>query len=162
MKIYISIEAATKEELEQVRRILSDGFNSTLHAETLPLENYRYGVDTYLDSDNTYTYFVYRISEKTGVYFFFDDKEQLIYVGSAKNLQKRIPKSYRERNGCRCIKYIGYEYTVSEDQARIFESAMIQKYKPKLNKIIPYTKAGQWKFFEVDGLGIECVKRSNR
>lgn len=130
--------------------------------EKFRISKFHYGEDTYLDSDDKYTYFVDRIPDKPGVYFFFDSQEKLVYVGSAKNLLKRIPNSFKERGGHRYIKFIGYEETNCEKEARNFESEMINKYKPKLNKQIPYKRSKEWNFYDIDGLGIETVRRSYR
>ena len=61
-----------------------------------------------------------------GVYFIYNDKNQLLYIGKSKNLANRIPESTRERNGAK----FAYILTVQPADIHILEPYLILKYKP--------------------------------
>lgn len=88
--------------------------------------------------------------DKSGVYLMKDKDGNIIYIGKAVNLKKRI-KSYfqRERftkNFIEKVKDIEYIITNSESEALILENNLIKKYRPKYNvklrddKTYPYLK----------------------
>lgn len=75
-----------------------------------------------------------------GCYLFKNSKNNVIYVGKAKNLKKRI-KNYFQKNELdlktQCmLKYakdLDFFITDSEDEALILENTLIKKYQPKYN-----------------------------
>jgi hypothetical protein len=166
--------ADTEKEIEEIRRCLSehngylikysdDQFDEIIEEQNIEATgNFRFGVDTYLDSDQKFDYFIDRVSESPGVYFFFDKNGTLIYVGSSKNLCKRIPKSFKERWGRKNVTSIGYVVLKDISIARLFEATMIQKYKPKLNKVEPYEHTHFGENFDPYAYEPELVKRSRR
>ena len=176
----ILIKADTPEEIEAAKSKLlgtdSDEYSllyvskkyqkyrklQTDENEKLLFGNFRYGVDTFLDSDLKYFYFMERLPENPGVYFFFDEHDAIVYIGSAKNLLKRVPKSFRERNGRQIVRYIAYIRTHSENEARQFEATMINKYKPSLNKKIPWISSTLMEFVDIYGIEWNCVLRSRK
>ena len=83
------------------------------------------------------------IPENSGSYQFFDKNNEIIYVGKAKNLKKRV-SSYFIKNHPNVkvrvmvpqIKKIQYIITNTEVEALILESHLIKKYKPKYNILL--------------------------
>ena len=80
-------------------------------------------------------------SESSGVYKFFNSKNEIIYIGKAKNLKNRV-KSYlnlRKGEGKRIsklkssIKYIETIITKTESDALILEQGLISKIRPPFN-----------------------------
>jgi DNA polymerase-3 subunit epsilon len=79
------------------------------------------------------------LSEKTGVYFFENEKKEVIYVGKANNIKQRVishfyDKSKKEQKMCLETSHITYEETGSELVALLMESAEIKKRYPKYNR----------------------------
>jgi len=81
------------------------------------------------------------LPEETGVYFFHDARDRLVYVGKSKNIRKRILghfsgdlKSRRSQEMKERIRCIRYEVTGSELIALLLESEMIKKHQPPFNR----------------------------
>ena len=79
--------------------------------------------------------------DASGVYKFFNSKNEIIYIGKAKNIKKRV-KSYlnlRKGEGKRIaklkssIKYIETIITKTESDALILEQGLISKIRPPFN-----------------------------
>lgn len=82
---------------------------------------------------------VEEIPQEPGVYFFQDEKRNIIYVGKAKNLKKRVlghfyDKSEYEIKMCREVAHIDIELSGNELIALLMESAAIKKHFPKFNR----------------------------
>jgi DNA polymerase-3 subunit epsilon len=80
------------------------------------------------------------LPEKTGVYYFFNDAGELVYVGKSLNIRSRVTthmanyttqKSVNMRNAVASIKY---ELTGSELVALLMESAEIKRHQPIYNQ----------------------------
>lgn len=83
------------------------------------------------------------IPEKPGVYQYFDKYGEIIYVGKAKNLHRRVNSYFnREHDSIKTnllVKNIAeLKYTVvnSEQDAFILENNLIKQYKPKYNILL--------------------------
>jgi len=89
-----------------------------------------------------------------GVYIFKDAKEDVLYVGKAKNLRNRL-RSYfqksavldaRKSSMVKNIRDFSYVVTGNELEALVLEANMIKQYKPRFNVILrddknyPYLK----------------------
>lgn len=77
----------------------------------------------------------------TGVYYFYDEKGKIIYVGKALNIKKRVTQHFGGTNTTekrqaflKEIYHVGYEETATELMALILESIEIKKHWPKHNK----------------------------
>ncbi len=79
-----------------------------------------------------------------GSYQYYDKDNNVIYVGKAKNLKKRVSSyfktSYKESSKLRVLvpKIVKIEYIITnnEVEALILESHLIKKYKPKYNVLL--------------------------
>ena len=79
------------------------------------------------------------IPQKPGIYYFKDKTGNIIYVGKAINLKKRVlghfyDKSEREIKLCRDTAHIDFELSGSELVALLMESAEIKKHYPIYNR----------------------------
>ena len=79
------------------------------------------------------------LPKKPGVYYFKDGKGQIIYVGKAKNIQKRVlghfyDRSEKEMRLCRETFDISFELSGSDLLALLMESAAIKHHFPKYNQ----------------------------
>lgn len=84
----------------------------------------------------------YNFPNAPGVYFFLNNKRQIIYIGKAKSLRDRI-KSYFLKNSNSKIKkiinqakYLNHIITNSELTALLLEAESIKKQKPKHNTML--------------------------
>lgn len=78
------------------------------------------------------------IPNTTGIYYFLNKKKEIIYVGKAKNLKKRVlghfyDKKQKELDLCRETAHIDFELSGSETIALLMEDAAIKKHYPKFN-----------------------------
>ena len=91
------------------------------------------------------------LPEKPGVYQFFDSSGQIIYVGKAKNLKKRVTSYFAKQhdNGKTILlvkKITNLEYIVvgTELDALLLENNLIKKYQPKYNIQLKDDKTYPW------------------
>ncbi|KPK82513.1 MAG: hypothetical protein AMS27_14490 [Bacteroides sp. SM23_62_1] len=82
------------------------------------------------------------LPEETGVYYFLNDQNQIIYVGKSKNIRQRI-LSHLSNNGSKRaielkenIAFIDLEITGSELVALLIESSEIKKHAPRFNRAL--------------------------
>jgi DNA polymerase-3 subunit epsilon len=81
------------------------------------------------------------LPEKCGVYYFYNENKDVVYVGKSKNIKKRITQHFtsvdstsRKNNMMREIADISYELTGSELVALLKESEEIKLLSPKFNR----------------------------
>ncbi len=87
--------------------------------------------------------FLKNVTSKPGVYRMLDEKEQVIYVGKAKNLKNRLT-SYFRATGLSAktqvmvskIKSIEIAITHTEGEALLLESNLIKKLRPRYNVLM--------------------------
>lgn len=88
-----------------------------------------------LDSD-----LIRNLPEDTGVYYFYDENNELLYIGKSKNIHQRVLSHFANRSTRRKIEMrdriagISYEPTGSELVACLLESNEIKKNKPVYNR----------------------------
>jgi excinuclease ABC subunit C len=76
-----------------------------------------------------------------GVYFFLDNKNNIIYIGKAKNLKQRLLQHLNQSKDILKNTYkIEYKVLNSELEALITEAILIYKYKPFYNIKFKYQK----------------------
>jgi excinuclease ABC subunit C len=75
-----------------------------------------------------------------GIYKYFDKKKELLYVGKAKNLRKRVTSyftktftSYKTHELVKRIDHIEFTIVDSEQDALFLENSLIKEFQPKFN-----------------------------
>lgn len=84
---------------------------------------------------------IQKIPPDPGVYRYYDSERELLYIGKAKNLKKRVSSYFIESRNTSArirllVKKIAHiEYTIvpSEKDAFLLENALIKKHQPKYN-----------------------------
>lgn len=83
------------------------------------------------------------IPELSGSYQFYDKTGEIIYVGKAKNLKRRVSSYFHKKHDTPKLQVmvpqivkIEFIVTDSEVEALILESHLIKKYKPKYNVLL--------------------------
>ena len=90
------------------------------------------------------------LPSKPGVYRYFDKDGELIYVGKAKNLKRRVSSYFnKEQVGKTKVlvsKIADLEYSIvdSESEALLLENTMIKQYKPRYNILLKDDKTYPW------------------
>ena len=83
---------------------------------------------------------VKNLPEDTGVYYFYDENQELLYVGKSKNIRHRVLNHFANRSTRKKIEMrdriaeISYEITGSELISYLLESDEIKKNKPVYNR----------------------------
>lgn len=83
-----------------------------------------------------------QVSDKPGCYMYYNRNNQIIYVGKAKNLKKRMLSYFNRVNNIKTTKLVGeiakFEtfVTKSEREALILENNLIKQYEPKYNILL--------------------------
>lgn len=92
------------------------------------------------------------LPNKPGVYQFFDEQGQVIYIGKAKNLKKRV-SSYFNRDHydsgkvrvmVKRIASLSHIIVDSELDALLLENNLIKKYQPRYNMMLKDDKTFPW------------------
>ena len=90
------------------------------------------------------------IPNKPGVYRYYDKDGELIYVGKAKNLKRRVSSYFNKEQSGKTrvlvsriadIKFIVVE---SESEALLLENNLIKQYKPRYNIMLKDDKTYPW------------------
>lgn len=87
---------------------------------------------------------IQRLPDSPGVYRFYNAENELIYIGKAKNLKKRVTSYFTKAAGVnrKTLKLVseisGIEYTVSETEfdALLLENNFIKQNQPKYNILL--------------------------
>ena len=94
-------------------------------------------------SDDHINLLLKRIPESPGVYQYFDESGQIIYVGKAKNLHRRVNsyfskvhQSSKTRQLVAHIADIKYVVVDSEQDAFLLENNLIKQYQPRYNILL--------------------------
>ncbi len=86
------------------------------------------------------------LPSKTGVYKFYDDTNQLIYIGKSISIKKRVEQHLRNSTTKKGIEMreaicrIEFELTGSELIALLLESVLIKKHTPRFNHALKKSK----------------------
>lgn len=93
--------------------------------------------------DNHISLLLKRIPERPGVYQYYDKEGEIIYVGKAKNLHRRVNSyfskdhpSSKTRQLVAHIADIKYVVVESEQDAFLLENNLIKQYQPKYNILL--------------------------
>jgi len=91
------------------------------------------------------------LPHQPGVYQYFDAEENLIYVGKAKDIKKRVSSYFTKQheNGktrvlVRKIKSVKHIVVETESDALLLENNLIKKYKPRYNVLLKDDKSYPW------------------
>ncbi len=95
-----------------------------------------------------YKTYIKHLPHTPGVYQMFDHTDQVIYVGKARSLKKRVAsyfngkaKDNKTMRLVRSISSIQYHVTRSESEALILENQLIKKHKPRYNVLLKDDKS---------------------
>lgn len=95
-----------------------------------------------------------RLPDKPGVYFFKDRKDEVIYIGKAKSLKKRVKNYFQSTAPSKTKKIVkaandlSFQETNSELVALIAEAELIKKINPPFNTMLK--KFSQNYFIKID------------
>ena len=91
------------------------------------------------------------LPETPGVYKYFDNKGNIIYIGKAKNLKKRVSSYFKkklENNKVRVLvsKIVDIQYIIVdyESDALLLENNLIKKFQPRYNILLKDDKSYPW------------------
>ncbi len=86
-----------------------------------------------------------------GVYQYYDKEEQLLYVGKAKNLKKRVASYFNKQHDnartrllVKRIHSVRHIVVATETDALLLENNLIKKYQPKYNVMLKDDKTYPW------------------
>jgi DNA polymerase-3 subunit epsilon len=87
--------------------------------------------------------FLSNLPDTSGVYRMFDNGGQLLYIGKAKNLRRRVSSYFTNSSGhsdkvlelVRTVREVTYEEAGSELEAALREAALIREHKPPYNTL---------------------------
>ncbi|MFC3848036.1 GIY-YIG nuclease family protein [Helicobacter baculiformis] len=103
------------------------------------------------------------LPERCGVYLYFDRAHQLLYIGKAKNLKKRIVSYFsvqgeqllpNPRNNARVrdmvakIAHVELHLTSNEHEALLLEDRLIKKHQPRYNILLKDSKTYPYVCFD--------------
>ncbi|HUQ65753.1 MAG TPA: excinuclease ABC subunit UvrC [Flavitalea sp.] len=82
----------------------------------------------------------HKIPTEPGIYKYYDLKDELLYVGKAKNLRKRVSSyftktftNYKTHELVQRIKRVEFTIVNSEQDAFLLENSLIKQFQPKFN-----------------------------
>ncbi|MCS6989616.1 MAG: DEDD exonuclease domain-containing protein [Chloroherpetonaceae bacterium] len=86
---------------------------------------------------------------KPGVYFFYSERGELLYVGKSKNLKSRVSsyfadaerKADKVKELTMTLRRIEWQVTGSELEALLLESKLIKRHKPRYNALLKRYKS---------------------
>jgi len=91
------------------------------------------------------------LPDNPGVYQFYDSTDNILYVGKAKNLKKRVASYFTKKHTYGKTKVmVGKIYTIkhivvaTESDALLLENSLIKKYQPKYNILLRDDKTYPW------------------
>lgn len=90
------------------------------------------------------------LPDNPGVYLYLNNRDEVIYVGKAKNLKKRVSSYFNKNNTGKTrilvknIRDINYVVVESENDALLLENNLIKKYKPRYNVLLKDDKSFPW------------------
>lgn len=113
---------------------------------TVKLLEYLLKIDPTLGSINSSKFYhidasvIKNLPEASGVYYFYNQNGDIIYIGKSKNIKTRVFSHFSNEKSVKALKmvdeihHISYELTGSELIALLLESAEIKSHKPKYNR----------------------------
>ena len=109
--------------------------------------------------------FVSRLPDRPGVYRMLDDRQQVLYVGKAKSLKKRVSSYTRyDRHPVRIKRMIRatsdmeFVVTETETEALLLEATLIKRLKPRYNILLRDDKSFPYILIRKDHPAPQLVK----
>jgi len=95
---------------------------------------------------------VQSLPDSPGVYQFYNNQEQIIYIGKARNLKKRVSSYFQKVHADNAklrvmvSKIFNLQFIVvsTESDALLLENNLIKKYKPRYNVLLKDDKTYPW------------------
>ena len=92
------------------------------------------------------------LPDSPGVYQYFNANNEIIYIGKAKNIKKRVSsyfnRDHYENNKLKVlvknIDRIEYIVVRTESEALLLENNLIKKYRPRYNVLLKDDKTFPW------------------
>ena len=91
------------------------------------------------------------LPKSPGVYQFYDADEQILYVGKAKDLKKRVTSYFTKNHEygktrilVKKIRSIRHIVVATESDALLLENNLIKKYRPRYNVLLKDDKSYPW------------------
>lgn len=91
------------------------------------------------------------LPDKPGVYQYFDKEGQILYVGKAKNLKKRVSSYFTKNHDnyktavlVKKIHQIKHVVVATESDALLLENNLIKKWQPRYNVLLKDDKSYPW------------------
>ncbi|MEM9990943.1 MAG: exonuclease domain-containing protein [Bacteroidota bacterium] len=112
---------AKKESEDQIQQMINLGIRESLLPKNLNLEQ------------------LHALPEHCGVYYFHDEKGRLAYVGKSINIKKRVAEHFskvteKARKLQKFVHEVSYENMGSELVALLYESHLIKRHRPYINR----------------------------
>ncbi|MFN2396010.1 MAG: exonuclease domain-containing protein [Bacteroidales bacterium] len=104
------------------------------------------------------------LPSKTGVYYFFDEKDNIIYIGKSKNIRQRVLTHLSRVTSKKALGMVGmitkinYEVTGSELLALLKESEDIKSHQPVFNRLQRRCLYNYGLYSYTDEKGYLCLK----
>ena len=102
---------------------------------------------------------VLNLPESPGCYQYLDDKGEVIYVGKAKNLKRRVYSYFSKEHQSRKtamlvskIRDIKYVIVNTEEDALLLENNLIKRYKPHYNVLLKDDKTYNMYVWRLKGI----------
>lgn len=115
-------------------RLLSVNKNGEMHRMVKPWNFYSN------IPDNIKPELISTLPEETGIYYFVNEKEEIIYIGKSHNIRQRVLSHFKNQRSSKTIRLkeevadIRYKQTGSELIALLLEQDEIKKLQPKYNR----------------------------
>jgi DNA polymerase-3 subunit epsilon len=107
------------------------------------------------------------LPERPGIYYFFNAKAEVLYIGKSINIRKRVRDHFRPATDHkkltmgRSITDIQFQLTGNDLAARLLEASEIKKFRPPLNRSLNRTRFPYHLFLEQDSAGFCILKYSS-
>jgi DNA polymerase III subunit epsilon len=110
------------------------------------------------------------LPSKTGIYYFFNEKDQIIYIGKSRNIRQRVMSHFSSVRSQKSLEMAGqvrrvdFEETGSELAALLLESDEIKRHQPLFNRRQRrnFFNFGLFSFTDKEGyLNLKIDKTSN-
>jgi DNA polymerase-3 subunit epsilon len=105
-----------------------------------------------------------RLPESTGIYYFYDENNDLIYIGKSINIREKVLSHFYHKSGRKALELknkihnIDFELTGSDLIAQLKESDEIQQNRPSFNKSPRRSVTSYGISLGVDENGCESLK----